>query len=395
MTQIDPMFTLLKKEKQLQKKSINLIASENFISANTRKALASEAVHRYAEGYPHARYYGNLDVIDEIESLTQQRALEVFKLNPKKWAVNVQPLSGSPANFAVLAALVKPGKKVAALNLAHGGHLSHGYKVSLTGKFWEQIPYTLDEKTHKLNYEEIGKLVSKEKPKVIIAGYSAYPRTINWKKFKDIADSVGAYLVADISHISGLIAAREFPAPFKYADVVTTTTHKTLRGPRGAMIFSKIDDRDLPKKINKAVFPGLQGGPHMNKIAATGIALFEALQPEFKQYAQQVKANAKVMAQTFKKNKVKVITGGTDSHLVLIDVFSTYGIGGHDAQVLLQKNGFQVNKNLIPFDSRKPNNPSGLRFGSAAETTRGKTEKDFEDIANAIHAILTKASEEK
>lgn len=382
---------LLKEERERQKKAINLIASENFVSADVLTALGSELVNKYAEGYPGKRYYGGNAVIDKVETLCQERALKLFKLSSKKWSVNVQALSGSPANLAVYLGLVPPGGKIMGMTLAHGGHLTHGHKVSATGIVWHQVGYGVDQKTEVLDYDELMAIAKKEKPNIIVAGFTAYPRKIDWKKFRAIADACGAYLMADISHLAGLIAGGAYPSPFPYADIVTTTTHKTLRGPRSALIFARKDARELDKKIDKAVFPGLQGGPHENQISAVAVALHEAGQPAFKTYAGQIVKNAQALAQELKKRGWRIISGGTDSHLLLVDVWmSGKGITGKDASDRLEKEGIIVNKNGIPFDERSPFDPSGIRLGTAAETTRGKKEKDFVKIADRIDKILRK-----
>lgn len=382
---------ILDAEKVRQKKTVTLIASENYCSDDVREALASEIVNKYSEGYPGRRYYRGQENADKVERLCQERALKAFKLSSKKWAVNPQALSGSPANLAVLLGLVPVGEKVMGLRLNHGGHLTHGHSVSATGKLWKQVPYEVDEKTEVLNYEHLKEIALQEKPALIIAGYTAYPRKVDWKKFREIADACGALLLCDISHLSGLVAGGAYPSPFAYADVVTTTTHKTLRGPRSALIFSKIDERNLPAKIDKAVFPGLQGGPHMNQIAAVVVALKEACDPKFKTYAKQVIVNAKVFAKALQKHGWRIVTGGTDSHLLLVDTWMNgAGLSGDAASIALEKEGIVVNKNTIPGETRSPMDPSGLRLGTAAETTRGFKEKDFEKLAMRIDAILRK-----
>lgn len=387
-TQIE---ALIKAEKTRQGKVINLIASENIASADVLKVLGSELTNKYAEGYSHARYYGGNEIIDKIEDLCIERALKTFKLTKNKWHVNVQPLSGSPANLAVYSALINPGDKIMAMDLSHGGHLTHGFKVSFTGRLYTQIAYGVDEKTFTLDYDAILNIAQKFHPKIIIAGYSAYPRKINFKKFREIADSVGALLMVDMAHISGLIAGGAHPSPFPYADIVTSTTHKTLRGPRSGIIFVKKDERELGKKIDKAIFPGLQGGPHMNQIAAVAVALKEAQAPSFKKYIEQVCKNAQALAGELKKRGWRILSGGTDNHLVLVDVWMDgKGIGGKDASDRLEKEGIIVNKNTIPGETRTPVNPSGIRLGSAAETTRGLKEKDFVKIAKRIDEILRK-----
>lgn len=382
---------ILDAEKKRQKKTVTLIASENYCSDDVREALSSEIVNKYSEGYPGRRYYRGQENADKVEKLCQERALKVFKLSPKKWAVNVQALSGSPANLATLLALVPLGEKVMGLRLDHGGHLTHGHSVSATGKLWKQVPYGVDEKTEVFNYENIKEIALREKPFLIITGYTAYPRKVDWKKFREIADACGALLLCDMSHLSGLVAGGAYPSPFAYADVVTTTTHKTLRGPRSALIFSKIDVRNVPAKIDKAVFPGIQGGPHMNQIAAVAVALKEASESKFRTYAKQVIVNAKAFAKALQKHGWRIVSGGTDSHLLLVDTWmSGKGLSGDAASVALEKEGIVVNKNTIPGETRSPMDPSGLRLGTAAETTRGWKEKDFEKLAVRIDTILRK-----
>jgi len=382
---------LIKEERNRQKKTISLIASENYASDDVLKALGSEFTNKYSEGYPGKRYYGGQEFTDKLEEVCKKRALQLFELSPKKWSVNVQPLSGSPANIAVYLALVCPGEGIMGMALEHGGHLTHGHKVSITGKFWRQISYGVNGDSEKLDYKEIKKIALQNKPKLIIAGYTAYPGVIDFKEFKEIADECGALLMVDMSHFAGLVAGGVYPSPFKYADVVTTTTHKTLRGPRGAMIFSKIDKRELGKLIDKAVFPGLQGGPHMNQIAAVSVALKEASLPSFKKYAVQVVKNAKVLSSVLKKKGWKIISGGTDTHLVLMDTWmGGKGISGAEASLRLEKKGIIVNKNTIPGETRSPFDPSGIRLGTPAITTRGAKEKDIKKIASKIDRILRK-----
>ncbi|HMP67522.1 MAG TPA: serine hydroxymethyltransferase [Candidatus Paceibacterota bacterium] len=416
---------LLKSEAKRQKSVINLIASENYVSEDVMRALGSELTNKYSEGYPGKRYYGGNGIIDQVETLCQNRALKTFGLDPRKWAVNVQALSGSPANFAVYFALmpnvstaphvphlpkggeknpdgkISPRGKIMGMSLDQGGHLTHGQKVSATGQFWDSVLYGVDKNTEKLNYDELQKIAKREKPNLIVAGYTAYPRIVDWKKMRQIADSCGAILMVDMSHIAGLVAGKVYASPFDYADVVTTTTHKTLRGPRSALIFCRIDepgkkDRNLPKKINKAIFPGLQGGPHNNQIAAVAVALNEATNPSFKKYAKQVVKNAATLAKELSERGWRVVSGGTDTHLVLIDVWNNGvknskgagGLTGKQAELALEESGIIVNKNAIPFDTRSPFDPSGIRVGTAAETTRGKKENDFKKIAEKIDEVL-------
>jgi glycine hydroxymethyltransferase len=380
---------LMGAEKVRQKKVVNLIASENYVSNDVLKALGSELTNKYAEGYSGARYYGGNDVVDQLDDLCKERALKLFGLDPKKWAVNIQGLSGSPANLAVYVALLPAGAKLMGMSLDHGGHLTHGHKVSVTGKWWKQVPYGLDKNNELIDYDELLKISMNEKPEMVVAGYTAYSRIIDWQKMRMIADVSGALLHVDMSHIAGLVAGKVYPSPFEYADTVMTTTHKTLRGPRSALIFSRIDDRKLNEKIDKAVFPGLQGGPHMNQIAAAAVALGEAMKPAFKSYAKQVVKNAKKLADVLSKKGWRIVSGGTDTHLFLVDTWNDgKGISGKAASDILEKNGIIVNKNTIPFDTRSPMDPSGIRIGTAAETTRGKKEKDMIKIAERIDKLL-------
>lgn len=380
---------LIAAEKARQKKAVNLIASENYVSKDVLEALGSELTNKYAEGYSGRRYYGGNAVIDKVEDLASERALKLFGLSPSDWHVNTQALSGSPANLSVYVALLEKGDKVMGMSLDQGGHLTHGHKVSATGKFWTQVPYGVSKETEVLDYGALKEIAMREKPRMIIAGFTAYPREIDWKRFREIADACGAYLMVDMSHIAGLVAGKAYPSPFPYADIVTTTTHKTLRGPRGALVFAKKDERGLDKKIDKAVFPGLQGGPHMNQTAAIAVALKEAASPAFKRYASQIKKNAKALASELSKLGWRIISGGTDSHLILVDVWmGGSGIGGKEASDRLEAAGIIVNKNAIPFDSRSPVDPSGIRLGTAAETTRGKKEKDMVALAKKIDKVL-------
>ncbi len=394
---------LIKAEQVRQKKTINLIASENYVSPDVLEALGSELTNKYAEGKSHFRYYGGNEVVDAVEDLCKERALKTYHLSPKTWSVNVQPLSGSPANLAVYVALVPPGATMMAMRLDHGGHLTHGHPVSFTGKVWRWVHYGVDRDSEVLDYEAIAELATKEQPKLIVAGFTAYPRLIDFKKFREIADSVGAIFMVDMSHIAGLVAGGAHPSPFKYADVVTTTTHKTLRGPRAAMIFSKNilyhlkpKTHNLPDLIDRAVFPGLQGGPHANQIAATAVALAETARPEFKKYARQVVKNARALADELARLGWRLVSGGTDNHLLLVDVWnngrpstsSGQPLTGREASERLEAAGIIVNKNTIPFDTRSPVDPSGIRLGTAAETTRGKKEKDMIKLAGRIDKIL-------
>ncbi|MDD3693990.1 MAG: serine hydroxymethyltransferase [Candidatus Pacebacteria bacterium] len=379
---------ILTKESERQKKTINLIASENYVSQDVKEALASDLGNKYAEGYPGARYYRGNIFIDELENLAITRAGDLFNLNLKKWGVNVQALSGSPANLAVYHALVPLGGKIMGMKLSHGGHLTHGHAVSVTGKLWKQVSYELDPKTERLDYEKIKEIATKERPDILVVGYSAYSRKINFKKMREAADAGGSILMVDISHIAGLVATGLHPSPFVYADVVTTTTHKTLRGPRGALIFSK-KDTGFFEKIQKAVFPGLQGGPHMNQIAGIAVALKEAKSTSFKTYIQKVINNTKTLSSELQKKGWRIVSGGTDNHLFLLDVWNKgKGLGGKEASEFLEKEGIIVNMNTIPFDTRSPQDPSGIRLGMAFETTKGIKEKEIKVLAGRIDTIL-------
>jgi glycine hydroxymethyltransferase len=380
---------LIKAENDRQKKVINLIASENYVSKDVLFAMGSSLTNKYGEGYPGKRYYRGTAIVDKIETLAQDRALKLFHLEKDKWSVNVQPLSGSPANLAVYSALVPIGEKIMGMALNHGGHLTHGQKVSMTGKIWNAVLYGVNKETELLDYNEVMEMAIKEKPKLIIAGFTAYAHIIDFKKFREIADSVGAILMVDMSHFGGLVAGKVYPSPFIYADVVTTTTHKTLRGPRSAMIFSKIDERDFSKKIDKAIIPGLQGGPHFNQIAGVAVALKEASEASFRKYASQVVKNTKALSDELKRLGWRIVEGGTETHLLRVDVWQDgKGISGREAADRLEKAGIIVNENTIPFDTRGPLDPSGIRIGTPAETTRGKKEKDMKKIAVMIDKIL-------
>ena len=387
---------LIKAEEARQKKTISLIASENYVSNDVLEALGSKFTNKYSEGYPGKRYYKGQTFTDKVEEICRERALKLFGLSKESWGVNVQGLSGSPANLAVYLALVPTGGKVMGMSLDHGGHLTHGHKVSATGKIWTQIPYGVNKDTEVLDYDELKKIAVENKPNMIIAGFTAYPRIVDFKKFREIADACGAILMVDMSHFAGLVAGGAYPSPFPFADVVTTTVHKTLRGPRSAMIFSRRDKTKTSTKgneisfsdlIDKAVFPGLQGGPHMNQIAAVAVALKEASTPAFKKYAKQVVKNAKVLSDELKKLGWKIISGGTDSHLILMD---TGNISGAEASDKLEKEGIIVNKNTIPNEKRSPQDPSGIRLGTAGETTRGAKEKDMVKLARRIDQVLKK-----
>ena len=379
------IFKILKKEEKRQKKVINLIPSENLVSKDVLRALGSVFTNKYAEGMPHHRYYAGNQFIDELEDEVISLTYKAFKISKNDYSVNVQPYSGSIANIAVYFGVLNIGDKILSMSLEHGGHLTHGHNVSITGKVFSFEHYGVGEDCF-IDYDKVSEMAQKFKPKMIIAGTSAYSRVLNYKKFREIADSVNALLMADIAHIAGLIVGGAHPSPFPYADIVTTTTHKTLRGPRSALIISR---KNLSDHIDKTVFPGIQGGPHMNAVAATGIALEEAIKPSFRIYAKQVVKNSKVLANELKKLGFQLISGGTDNHLILIDV-TPLGLTGQQASDKLEKDGIIVNKNMIPFDTRKPWDPSGIRLGTPAVTTQGMKENDMIVIAKRIKLILTR-----
>lgn len=375
---------LIQKEVRRQKKVINLIPSENFVSKETQAALGSPLTNKYAEGKSRQRYYFGNVVVDEVEDRTKSLVYKVFKLKEKEWGVNVQPYSGSIANLAAYLGALSLGDKILAMSLEHGGHLTHGHAVSWTGKLFNFKHYGVNREGY-LDYDEILKVAQEFKPKLIVCGATAYPRKIDFKKFRTIADKVGAMLMADVSHLAGLIVGGAHSSPFPCADIVTTTTQKTLRGPRGAIIISK---KELSDGIDKAIFPGLQGGPQLHTIAAMGAALEEALRPSFKEYAKQVVTNAKTLAKELNRLGFRVISGGTDNHLLLVDM-TPLGLTGKEAGEKLEKAGIIVNKNMIPYDSRKPWDPSGIRLGTPAVTTQGRKEKDMIKIAQKIKQILS------
>ncbi len=380
---------LIKEEEKRQKSVVNLIASENIVSDDVLKALGSKLTNKYAEGYPGKRYYGGNQVVDKVELLCIARALKLFKLKPEDWHVNVQLLSGSPANFALYSALVPVGGKIMGMKLTSGGHLTHGHPLSMTGKLWKPLQFELDKNTEVIDYEALKTLAITEKPDIIVCGFTAYPRIVDFKKFREIADSCGALLHVDMSHFAGLVAGGAYPSPFPYADTVMTTTHKSLRGPRQAILFVKKDAREFDKKLDKMVIPGLFGGPHENNIAAVAVALAEAMKPEFKKYAKQVVKNAKVLAKELQKLGWHIISGGTDSHLILMDTWMDgKGVPGKIASDKLEKAGIIVNMNTIPGDPRGVMDPSGIRLGTCAETTRGKKEADMVKLAVRMDKVL-------
>lgn len=373
------------KEKTRQEEGLEMIPSENFVSPAVLEALGSVLTNKYAEGYPGKRYYGGCQFIDQVEQMAIDRAKQLFGAEH----VNVQPLSGAPANIAVYSALLEPGDTVLGMDLSHGGHLTHGHPVTYSAKIYNFVRYKTNAEG-RIDLENLRAMAEEHKPKLILVGYSAYSREIDYAAVKKIADAVGAMTMADIAHIAGLIAAGEMNNPVSLFDVVTTTTHKTLRGPRGGMIMCK---EALAKKIDKAVFPGLQGGPHENVIAAKAVAFKEALEPSFKEYARQIKANAKILEEEFARRDYTLMFGGTDNHLLLIDV-TNKGVTGAQAEVALDKAGITVNKNMIPDDPRSPMDPSGIRLGTPALTTRGMKEQEMRAVADFIDRAIVAHNDE-
>ncbi|WP_115710093.1 serine hydroxymethyltransferase [Legionella sainthelensi] len=378
----DELFQAIVNEQQRQEEHIELIASENYVSPRVLQAQGSLLTNKYAEGYPGKRYYGGCEYVDVAEQLAIARAKKLFGAD----YVNVQPHSGSQANAAVMMALIAPGDVVLGMALPHGGHLTHGSKVNFSGKLYESVAYGVDAQTGLIDYDAVERLALEHKPKLIIAGFSAYSRVVDWQRFRTIADKVGAYLMADMAHVAGLIAVGLYPSPIPYADVVTTTTHKTLRGPRGGMILCRANE-EIEKKLNSSVFPGSQGGPLMHVIAAKAVSFAEALLPEFKTYQQQILLNAKTMASVLMNRGYKIVSGGTDNHLLLVDLIDK-NITGKDADIALDKANITVNKNTVPNDPRSPFVTSGLRLGTPAVTTRGFKEKEINLLSNWIADIL-------
>ena len=407
LKRLDPKVAeAIKMELDRQKNSVELIASENFVSLPVMQAMGNWLTNKYSEGYPHKRYYGGNNCVDITEDLAIERAKAIFEAEH----ANVQPHAGSQANMEVYFALLELKDKILGMDLAHGGHLTHGSPVNFSGKFYNFVSYGVEKDTGRLNMDYVRKAALKEKPKLILAGYSAYPRNLDFKEFRAIADEVDAYLMADVAHFAGIIAARKHMMPFPYCDVVTTTTHKTLRGPRGAIILSREEDRlhskyhselklkdGSPKKlsamIDSAVFPGMQGGPLDHVIAAKAVAFGEALKPEFKSYIDQVLKNAKALAERLMDHGFKLVSDGTDNHLMLVDL-TNKGVTGKQAEHALDIAGITCNKNMVPFDTRSPFDPSGIRLGSPAVTTRGFKEDDMKVVADCINKIISKINDE-
>lgn len=405
----DELFAIIQKEKDRQKRGLEMIASENFTSTAVLQALSTCLHNKYSEGYPGVRYYGGNEFIDQVELLCCKRTLEAFDLDPEKWGVNVQPYSGSPANFAAYTGVVEPHGRIMGLDLPDGGHLTHGFqtatkKISATSIFFESMPYKVDPKTGLIDYNRLAENAKLFKPKLIIAGISCYPRHLDYKRFREIADENSAYLMADMAHVSGLVAAKLAPNPFDYCDIVTTTTHKTLRGPRAGIIFFRKGVRsispkgekimyDIESKINQAVFPGLQGGPHNNAIAAIAVAMKQAKSPEFVNYQKQVVANAQELSRGLQEKGYTCVSGGTDNHLVWVDL-RPKGLNGARAEKVLEDISIACNKNTVPGD-KSALNPSGIRLGTPALTTRGLTEADIRKVVDFIDRGLKLALEVK
>jgi glycine hydroxymethyltransferase len=388
LSEIDKtIYDLIEKEKVRLNHGIELIASENFTSQAVLETMGSTLINKYSEGYPGNRYYGGNEVIDQIERLAIERAKELFHCDH----VNVQPYSGSIANLEVYFSLLNQGDKILGLDLAHGGHLTHGHPVNFSGQLYNFVKYGVDRETQMLDYDEIAKIAKAEKPKLVLSGATAYPRLIDFKRFNEIAEDIGALSMADISHVAGLIVGDVHPSPFPETDVVTSTTHKTLRGPRGAIIMCKAEHA---KTIDKGVFPGVQGGPHDQLTAAKAVAFHEASKPEFKEYIRQVVKNAKALASEMMEHGLNLVTNGTDNHLMLVDL-SNFRVFGKEAEVILDKVCITVNKNMIPFDNRSPFDPSGIRIGTPAVTSRGMKEPEMKEIGRYIADALKNADDQQ
>ena len=377
----------IEREAERQLYNIELIASENYVSRDVLEAAGSILTNKYAEGYPSKRYYGGCVHVDEIEEIARERAKQLFNAEH----ANVQPHSGSQANMGVYLSVLQPGDTVLGMNLTAGGHLTHGHPLNFSGTLYRFVDYGVTKDSETIDYEEVRRVALKEQPKLIVAGASAYPRVIDFAKFREIADEVGAYFMVDMAHIAGLVAVGEHPSPVPYADFVTTTTHKTLRGPRGGLILCKKEHAAL---LDKKVFPGMQGGPLMHIIAAKAVCLQEAMQPEFKEYAKQIIANCAVMSNTLKEEGFRIVSGGTDNHLILVDVKSSLNMSGKLAEKLLDEAGITCNKNTVPFETEKPFVTSGIRLGTAAMTTRGFKENEFRQVALWISRVLKNAEDE-
>ena len=388
LAEVDPdIYRLIRKETDRQNGQLELIASENFTSEAILEATGSVLTNKYAEGYPGKRYYGGCEFVDQVEDIARDRAKKLFGAE----YVNVQPHSGSQANQAAFAAILQPGDTIMGLDLAHGGHLTHGHKLNFSGKTYHVVGYQVSKEDERVDFEHVAQLAGEHKPKMIIAGGSAYPRQWDFAKFRQIADSVGAFLVVDMAHFSGLVAAGLHPNPCEYADIVTSTTHKTLRGPRAGLILAR---EKYGAAIDKNVFPGVQGGPLMHVVAAKAVCFLEAMQPAFKEYQAQVIANAKALAMGMRAEGFRVVSGGTDTHLLLLDVFSK-GVRGREAENALDAARITVNKNTIPFDTNPPMNPSGIRLGSPAVTTRGFREKEMQEVARSIADVVRNVNSEE
>ena len=383
IAEFDPeLYQAIQQEERRQEEHIELIASENYASPRVMEAQGSVLTNKYAEGYPHKRYYGGCEYVDKAEELAIERVKQLFGAD----YANVQPHSGSQANAAVYFALCQPGDTILGMSLAHGGHLTHGAKVNFSGKFFNSVQYGLDVSTGEIDYNQVEQLAREHKPKMIIAGFSAYSRIVDWQRFRDIADEVGAFLMVDMAHVAGLVAAGEYPNPVQIADVTTSTTHKTLRGPRGGIILAKANE-EIAKKLNSIVFPGTQGGPLMHVIAAKAVAFKEALDPEFKTYQKQVVENARTMASVMLERGYNIVSGGTDNHLLLVDLINK-GITGKDAEAALGEANITVNKNAVPNDPQSPFVTSGIRVGTPAITTRGFGKQETSDLTHWMCDVL-------